>query len=114
MPPHALQQRPVWQRTLLGFAALVCTLVTPAQSQERTAVATVRGQVVNAEGAPIPRARVELLGEAGRLERETRSDDGGRFSVSASAAGPFRLRTTLLGFLPNVVNVNLTIGSETS
>ncbi len=114
MPPHARQQRPFWQRSLLGFVALLTTLVTPAKAQERTALATVRGQVVNAEGAPVPRARVELLGEAGRLEREARSDDGGRFSVSASAAGRFRLRTTLLGFLPNVVNVTLAIGSEAS
>jgi iron complex outermembrane receptor protein len=114
VPTLARHQRRHWPRSLVGIAALLCALVTPAQSQQRTAIATVRGHVENAEGVPIPRARVELLTAAGRLERDARTDDGGRFSVTASSAGRFRLRTTLLGFLPNVRDVTLASGSDTS
>jgi len=102
------------QRCVLGFMALACSVAVPAIAQERADIATVRGQVVRADGTPIPRARVELVAAAGRVERDTRTDESGRFTVSSPVAGPFRLRVTQLGFLPQSVEVTLTAGSATS
>ena len=114
MPSSVPQQRPFWRYTVLALAALVITLVAPAEAQDRLAVATARGQVLNADGEPIPRATVELLDAAGRVARAVRTGDDGRFSLAASAAGRFRLRATLLGYLPRLVDVDLAAGSETS
>lgn len=77
-------------------------------------MATVRGQVADSAGSPVPRARIELITLSGRKERETTTDDGGRFSLTALADGRYRLRTTVLGFLPNLTEVTLTSGRETS
>ena len=114
MPSSVSQQRPFWRYTVLALAALVITLVAPAEAQDRPAVATVRGQVLDAAGVPIPRVTVELLDLTGRVDRAARTDDDGRFSLAASAAGRFRLRARVLGYLPHLVNVDLAVGSETS
>ena len=98
---------------MLVLAALVLTLVAPAEAQDPLTVATARGQVLNAEGQPIQRATVELLDGAGRVERAARADADGRFRLAASAAGQFRLRATALGYVPRFVDVALAAGSET-
>lgn len=114
MPSFVPQRRPFWRRTVLAFAALVIALVSPAGAQDPLAVATARGQILGAQGDAIPRATVELLDASGRVERAVRTDDEGRFSLAASAAGRFRLRTTALGYLPRLTDVDLAAGSETS
>ncbi|MBA4072414.1 MAG: hypothetical protein C0497_11345 [Gemmatimonas sp.] len=114
MPPLVPQQCPFWRRTVLALSALVVTGLAPAEAQDRPAVATARGQVLNAEGRPVPRATVELIDASGRVARAARTNEDGRFSLAASAAGRFRLRATLLGYLPRFVDVDLAVGSETS
>lgn len=103
-----------WRRTIVVLAALAITLVVPAQAQNPPGGTTVRGQVLSAEGKPVPRATVELLNATGRVERAVRADDDGRFSLGASAGGRFRLRATALGYVPRLVDADLATGSETA
>jgi iron complex outermembrane receptor protein len=104
-------------RRALGALATLVTLVTlavPVEAQDRPTVANARGQVRTAEGQPIPRATVELLDGSGRVQRAGRTDEGGRFNLSAPAAGRYRLRATLLGYSPRLIDVELAAGSETT
>ncbi len=113
MSPTVNHHRPFWRRAILALASLAAILALPVQAQAPLPV-TARGVVLTAAGRPVPRATVELLDAAGRSERTTRSDDDGRFSLQAPAAGRFRLRATALGYLPNTVDVDLSVGAETS
>ncbi len=107
MPTQVSHLRSRWHRTILVLSALMAILVVlPAGAQDRTG-ATARGQVLTSAGKAIPRATVELLDAAGRVERTVRADEAGRFSVTAPAAGQFRLRATSIGYLPTVVDADL-------
>jgi iron complex outermembrane receptor protein len=108
------QHRSLCFRTILALVTLTLTVALPAGAQEPTPVITVRGQVVSSGSKPIPRATVELLDVAGRVERTGRTDDSGRFSMTAPGAGRFRVRATSIGYLPGTVDVDLTAAGDAS
>lgn len=102
------------RRALIALATLAATLALPLEAQDRLPVLTARGQVLTAAGNPVARATVELFDAAGRTQRTVRSDDNGRFSITAAAAGRFRLRATSIGYLPGFVDVDLSAVNGTS
>ena len=114
MSPFANHHRMFWRRAIVAIASLAVSVALPLEAQDQAPAITARGQVLTAAGNPVPRATVELLDAGGRIERTTRSDESGRFSLAAPAAGRFRLRATSLGYLPSVVDIDLTTGAETS
>ena len=114
MSPFANHHRMFWRGAIVAIASLAVSVALPLEAQDQVPAITARGQVLTAAGNPVPRATVELLDAGGRIERTTRSDESGRFSLAAPAAGRFRLRATSLGYLPSVVDIDLTTGAETS
>ena len=114
MSPFANHHRMFWRRAIVAIASLAVSVALPLEAQDQAPAITARGQVLTAAGNPVPRATVELLDAGGRIERTTRSDESGRFSLAAPAAGRFRLRATSIGYLPSVVDIDLTTGAETS
>ena len=78
----------------LALAALVLALaVRPAAAQ---AVARLDGQVVAADGAPLPGASVALVGRGARVAADAR----GRFCFDGLAPGRYVVEATFLGFRP--------------
>jgi iron complex outermembrane receptor protein len=114
MSPSANHFRPFWRRAILALASLAVTLALPVEAQDPVPVITARGQVLTTAGIPVARATVEMLDAGGRTERTTRADESGRFSLAAPAAGRFRLRATSIGYLPSVVDIDLSTAAETS
>lgn len=104
--PHPVS----WRNSLVALVVLALAWVTPASAQAPGSATTIRGQVVSTAGSPVPRATVELLDAAGRAARTTRADENGRFSVTTVTAGSVRLRAASIGFLPEVISVE--VGAE--
>jgi hypothetical protein len=59
---------------------------------------TISGTIVDPSGAAIAKARVKLAREDKSPDQELQADDGGQFSFSNIAPGPFRLIATAAGF----------------
>lgn len=104
----ASPRRPVWQ-AVLALAAGVPTFAAPAGAQqEQAAAVSVRGYVRTATGEPIARATVELLDAGGGAVHAGRTDDAGRFSLTAPTPGRYRLRAVYLGYRARLIDVDLT------
>ena len=77
---------------LLAAVLLALLLALPAGAQ------SVSGHFVDADGTPIPSARVVLQDEAGRVVHAAMTDASGRFSLRAPAAGRYVLRGERIGY----------------
>lgn len=75
----------------------VCLVVAvPMVAQTPSAPASLRGTITDPSGALVPQALIQLRGPGG--ERRTKTDDLGRYSVSALPAGKYNLRVIAKGF----------------
>ena len=77
---------------LLAAVLFVLVMATPAGAQ------SVSGHFVDADGMPIPSARVVLQDEAGRVVHAALTDAAGRFALRAPAAGRYVLRGERIGY----------------
>ncbi|MEZ2347353.1 carboxypeptidase-like regulatory domain-containing protein [Terriglobus sp. RCC_193] len=75
--------------------------------------ATLAGTVTDSDGAGIPNATVDLLGEAGEFYKSQTTDEGGVFQFHAIPAGNYRLRVERKGF-SQVTSNRLTVAAEES
>ncbi|TAK14175.1 MAG: TonB-dependent receptor [Acidobacteria bacterium] len=85
--------------TLLALSLSLC-------SAAEAVAGPVRGSVVDATGASLPRALVRLLDETGRERSSTSSDSGGRFTVTVDKCDACSVETSLTGFKPSRVKLN--------
>jgi len=70
---------------------------------------SIRGRVVDAAGAPLPRASVAAEGSGLR----TSTDDQGRYDIRGVSAGTYTVRVRLLGYVPQVARVTVGQGAVT-
>lgn len=87
---------------------LAVILLTPgplgaATFQQPGAVANVRGRVLGPDGTGVPGAAVVVVQRETGLERETRTDDRGRFVVTNLAPGLVDLTASAQGFAPGTI-----------
>ncbi|AQU68922.1 MFS transporter [Streptomyces niveus] len=59
-----------------------------------------RGRVLDADGAPVPRANVTLIDPRGRQAGLTTADDEGRYALTAPTAGEYVLAGSATGYAP--------------
>jgi len=64
----------------------------------QTAAATLRGVVVDPNGAAIPGAEVQATNAATRVARRTRTNDEGAYAFSGLAPGEYEVRVSANGF----------------
>lgn len=82
------------RRLVVGLAVLVLLTPLPAEAQ-----VLLRGRIVDAaDGAPIPLAPVDLLGNEGDSLGTTRADSSGAFRFQRETGGRFLLRGRMLGY----------------
>ena len=114
MRSPALSTGFLWYSAIVLAAGVFAPTASAHAQDTPVGAAAVRGQVRSAAGEPIPQVTVELLSAGGGLARTGRTDEAGRFRITAPAPGRFRLRATRVGYRPRVVDVDLTAGGETS
>ena len=92
---------------LVLVASLVCSLAASAglraQAQEPTKAATVAVTVVDALGAPVPGASVELMVGV-QATRHGTADAKGQYAFSAVASGRYRVRVSAAGFTRKTID----------
>jgi outer membrane receptor protein involved in Fe transport len=85
---------------LLAFCALFNFLLAAAQAQT-PGIGAVRGQVLDAAGAPVAGAEVTITNEATGFSRTTRTDARGLYSLpELSLTGTYRIRAQGEGLSP--------------
>src|SRR4051812_47283248 len=89
------------------IACLLLFLAFPAAAQDSSA--RVRGRVVDASGAPIPGARVAVLG----TPRSTYSNEGGVYDLSGLAPRTYQVRAQRLGYTPSPIDSVMLVGGQT-
>ncbi|HSS19709.1 MAG TPA: TonB-dependent receptor [Pyrinomonadaceae bacterium] len=91
------------------FVSLLLTGAVMAQTQITTG--TIQGTVLDANGAAMPGANVEIKNLDTNLSRAVISDDDGRFIAPQLPPGHYTLTVTKTGFATLVVqNADLTVG----
>jgi hypothetical protein len=74
------------------------------------AQASVRGRVATADGTPVPRARVRMVGGAD----EVRTDEEGRFTLPRAPLGTSMLEVAAIGYMPRRLPVDVTTAGRDS
>jgi outer membrane receptor protein involved in Fe transport len=94
-------------RSLLLSTAFVA-LALPLGAQ--TTTGSIRGDVADADGAPLPGVTITVTGERG-VERVVVSGENGRYRVSAVTPGTYSVQAALQGMTTQTVDaVRVTIG----
>ncbi|HEU4479799.1 MAG TPA: carboxypeptidase regulatory-like domain-containing protein, partial [Pyrinomonadaceae bacterium] len=85
-------------------------LALPVMAQQST-TGSIEGTVVDANGAALPGASVEVKNTATNFTRTLTTDEDGRFVALSLPSGKYTVTVTQQGFATNVVeNVELTVG----
>lgn len=79
-----------------GWLAPLLALIGAASAAAAAPVASLSGQVTGPGGAPVARATIAV--RAGATSFETRSDPGGRFTLSGLPPGAAALRVEAPGY----------------
>ncbi|WP_043271684.1 MFS transporter [Streptomyces sp. CT34] len=90
-----------------GAVAAVAATPEPAaeRAPARQPVAGLRGRVVDASGAPVPRAGVTLIDRQGQQAGVTTADAEGRYALATPGAGTYVLTGAAPGHTPHAVAV---------
>jgi outer membrane receptor for ferrienterochelin and colicin len=97
-------------RVSVCFALLVClfSLATPAHGQAVTA--SLQGQVLDASGGGVPKAKVSAVNTETAFSRSTESDSSGEYSLPAMPAGRYTVSAQLPGFKTDTGEITLQVG----
>ena len=108
------KKRPVIFSTLV-FVSLWAIALAPSPLPAQTAMATLRGTVMDAQGAVLPGANVTVTNPATGQQRTTISDDLGNFLVSQLAPNTYRIEVEAAGFArARLPEISLNVGDRRS
>ena len=74
-------------RLSVCFAVLVCVFWLGAPAHGQTVTATLQGQVLDASGGGVPKAKVSAVNTETAFSRSTESDSSGEYSLPAMPPG---------------------------
>ncbi len=106
-------------------AVLLSTLQLAAQSTSANS-GTVRGTVLDPQGAAIPAAAIQIENPVSHYSQKTQADDQGKFEFHNVPFNNYHLSATIAGFsnyshdvdvrspIPVELNISMKIGSETT
>ena len=98
--------------------ALAAVLAMPGVLQAQETTATIRGRVVDASGAPVPNAQVEVLDQrTGIIRTFTTNDSGAFLATRLPPGGPYTVivnetRTVVVASVSVADTYNLTIDMD--
>jgi hypothetical protein len=100
-----------WAKGLSICLFASCLFGVAANAQTQITTGTIQGTVLDANGAAVPGANVELKNIDTNFARTTTSDDDGRFVAPQLPPGRYTLTVTKTGFATLVVEkADLTVG----
>src|SRR6266550_90379 len=105
---------PSFAQCVKGFGITVLVILAIASvvnAQTQITTGTIQGTVIDANGAIVPGANVEIKNLDTNLSRSLTTDDGGRFVALALPPGPYSVTISKQGFATAVAErLDLTIG----
>src|SRR6185437_13549601 len=97
--------------TFAAYLILILSLAPAIAAQTQITTGTIQGTVVDANGAVIPGANVEIKNLDTNLARTLTTDEGGRFVAPLLQPGNYSVTVTKQGFTTAVLEKTaLTVG----
>ena len=91
--------RPQARSALVTLSVLcACMLPVTVHAQRNAVISSIRGQVLDTTGTPVPHALVEYMDGTTRIRGSAMADENGNFVLADIPAGQFRLRATRVGY----------------
>ena len=100
-----------WRPAVIALVASLL-LIPPSARAQQNSPATIRGQVVDAGGAPLGDVRVSSIHPVSGLRFEALTGSNGTFSLDRLPAGVHRLANGRIGYGTDRQEVRLTAGEE--
>ncbi|MCM3869812.1 MAG: TonB-dependent receptor [Pyrinomonadaceae bacterium] len=115
MPNALLRSLAVRVKGLSICLLVTLVLATAIAAQTQITSGTIQGTVVDANGAAVPSASVEVKNVDTNFSRNLSTDEDGRFVALSLPPGKYNVTVTKQGFATLVVeNANLTVGQAIS
>ena len=113
---HALLRSFAAQAIGVAICLLVsCVLSLPVLAQTQSTTGTIEGTVLDANGAALPGASIEVKNSATNFTKTFETDEDGRFVALSLPPGKYTVTVTKQGFAKTVVeNADLTVGRALS
>ena len=109
--PHPA--RPVSRRITNAVLAALLALIAWGNPLAAQQVDVIRGQITGPDGAPIENANVTATSVQGGVNRNARSDNNGRFTITfPGGEGDYYVSVTSLGFAPKRFEVKRTADQD--
>jgi hypothetical protein len=89
---------PVLTRSLFRYPAKVLLLLALSATANAQSTASIEGQIIDQDGAVIPKVEVKAISRSIAVERATLSDDAGRYQITALPVGEYQLEIKASGF----------------
>src|ERR1700741_1023560 len=101
-------------RWFVCFAGLVCLFSSVAPARGQAVTASLRGQVLDASGGGVPKAKVSAVNTETAFSRSTESDSSGEYSLPAMPPGRYTVSAQLAGFKTHTEEITLEGGQVAS
>ncbi len=101
-------------RLSVCFAVLVCVFSSASPAHGQTVTASLQGQVLDASGGGVPKAKVSAVNTETAFSRSTESDASGEYSLPAMPPGRYAVSAQLAGFKTDAGEITLQVGQVAS
>jgi len=101
-------------RSFACFAVLVCLFSNASPARGQAVTASLQGQVLDASGAGVPKARVSAVNTETGFSRSTETDSSGEYSLPAIPPGRYAVSAQLAGFKTDTGEITLQVGQVAS
>ena len=110
---RALRAALTLSRGIIISAFVLAIFTSPTKAQTQITTGTIQGTVIDANGAALPDANVELKNIDTNFSRTASTDEEGRFIALQLPPGRYTLTITKSGFATLIVeNAEVTVGSS--
>ena len=92
------------------FTVLVCALSLVAPAHGQAVTASLQGQVLDASGGGVPKAKVSAVNNETAFSRSTESTSSGDYSLPAMPPGRYTVSAQLAGFKTDTGEITLQVG----
>jgi Carboxypeptidase regulatory-like domain/TonB dependent receptor len=101
-------------RSFACFAVLVCLFSNASPARGQAVTASLQGQVLDASGGGVPKAKVSAVNTETGFSRSTETDSSGEYSLPAMPPGHYTLSAQLAGFKTDTGEITLQVGQVAS
>ncbi|MGA8144024.1 MAG: carboxypeptidase regulatory-like domain-containing protein [Candidatus Acidiferrales bacterium] len=97
-------------RSFACFAVLAFLFSNPAPARAQAVTASLQGQVFDASGGGVPKAKVSAVNASTAFSRSTETAADGAYSLPAMPPGRYTVTAQLVGFKTEVGEISLQVG----